>query len=359
MKKICFLIGNLNNSGGTERVTTLIANALAEKKYQVSILSLADGKQPFFELVPSIKTYSLYPEKISFKKNFLGAVWRIRKFVTQHQIDTLIVVDSISCIFTVPALCGLKVKHICWEHFNFKNNNGVKFRDYGRKLAAKYCDYVVTLTQRDKELWEKGLKKINAKIVAIANPVSYEDIENIPSLEYKTVLAVGRLTHVKGYDLLITAWSKIARQVPGWKVIIVGSGEDELMLKQMAKDFAVEDSIVFAGQQKDMDQFYRQASFFCMSSRFEGFAMVLIEAQSYGLPIVAFDCDTGPAEIICEKSGILVENLNVQLLANQLLMMTKMSVNQYSSMSGSAILNSKSYYIDNIVHHWVGLLESK
>lgn len=359
MKKICFLIGNLNNSGGTERVTTLIANALAEKKYQVSILNLTNGRQPFFELVPSIKTYSLYPEKISFKKNFFAAVWRIRKFVTQNQIDTLVVVDSISCVFTVPALFGLKVKHICWEHFNFKNNNGVKFRDYGRKLAAKYCDYVVTLTQRDKELWEKGLKKINAKIVAIANPVSYEDIENIPSLEYKTVLAVGRLTHVKGYDLLITAWSKIARQVPGWKVIIVGSGEDELMLKQMAKDFAVEDSIVFAGQQKDMDQFYRQASFFCMSSRFEGFGMVLIEAQSYGLPIVAFDCDTGPAEIICEKSGILVENLNVQLLANQLLMMTKMSVNQYSSMSGSAILNSKSYYIDNIVHHWVGLLESK
>lgn len=356
MKKICFLIGNLNHSGGTERVTALIANALAEKKYQVSILSLTNGKQPFFELVPSIKTYSLYPEKISFKKIFFGAVWRIRNFVTQHEIDTLIVVDSISCVFTVPALFGLRVKHICWEHFNFKNNNGVVFRDYGRKIAAKYCDYVVTLTQRDKELWEKGLKKINAKIVAIANPVSYEDIENTPSLEYKTILTVGRLTHVKGFDLLITAWAKVAHQVPGWKIVIVGSGEDELMLKQMAKDFAVEDSIIFAGQQKNMSTFYRQASFFCMSSRFEGLPMVLLEAQSYGLPIVAFDCDTGPAEIICEKSGILVENLNVQLLANQLLMMTKMSVNQYSSMSGSAILNSKSYYIDNIVHHWVSLL---
>ncbi|QGM28721.1 glycosyltransferase family 4 protein [Acinetobacter towneri] len=356
MKKICFLIGNLNNSGGTERVTTLIANALAEKKNQVSILSLVNGRQPFFELVPSIKRYSLYPEKISFKKNFFGAVWRIRRFVTQQQIDTLVVVDSISCVFTVPALFGLKVKHICWEHFNFKDNNGVKFRDYGRKLATKYCDYVVTLTKRDKELWEKGLKQINAKIVSIANPVPYENIESIPSLEYKTILTVGRLTHVKGFDLLITAWARVAQQVPDWKIVIVGSGEDELMLKQMAKDFAVEDSIVFAGQQKDMDQFYRQASFFCMSSRFEGFGMVLIEAQSYGLPIVAFDCDIGPAEIICEKSGILVENLNVQLLANQLLMMTKMSVNQYSSMSGSAILNSKSYYIDNIVHHWVSLL---
>lgn len=359
MKKICFLIGNLNNSGGTERVTTLIANALTEKNYQISILSLEDGRQPFFELVSSIETYSLYPEKISFKKNFFGAVWRIRKFVTQHQIDTLIVVDSISCIFTVPALFGLKVKHICWEHFNFKNNNGVKFRDYGRKLAAKYCDYIVTLTQRDKELWEKGLKKINAKIVSIANPVPYENIENIPSLEYKTILTVGRLTHVKGFDLLIPAWARVARQVPDWKIVIVGSGEDELMLKQMAKDFAVEDSIVFAGQQKNMDTFYRQASFFCMSSRFEGLPMVLLEAQSYGLPIVAFDCDTGPAEIICEKSGILVENLNIQLLANQLLLATKMSVNQYCAMSNSALLNSKKYHIDNIVNHWVGLLESK
>lgn len=356
MKKICFLIGNLNNSGGTERVTTLIANALAIKSHQVSILSLADGRQPFFELVPSIKTYSLYPKKISFKKNFFGAVWRIRKFVTQHQIDTLIVVDSISCVFTVPALFGLKVKHICWEHFNFKNNNGVKFRDYGRKLAAKYCDYIVTLTQRDKELWEKGLKKINAKIVTIANPVAYEDIENIPSLEYKTVLTVGRLTHVKGFDLLIIAWSKIAQQIPDWKIVIVGSGEDEMMLKQMAKGLGVDDSIVFAGQQKNMDRFYRQASFFCMSSRFEGLPMVLLEAQSYGLPIVAFDCDTGPAEIVVNGTGYLVENLNVKSLSNQLLIASLMSFEDYNTMSKNATRNSKKYNIDNIVNHWTVLL---
>lgn len=358
MKKICFLIGNLSHSGGTERVTTLIANALAEKKYQVSILSLADGRQPFFELVPSIKTYSLYPEKISFKKNFFGAIWRIRKFIIQYQIDTLVVVDSISCVFTVPALFGLKVKHICWEHFNFKNNNGVKFRDYGRKLAAKYCDYVVTLTQRDKELWEKGLKKINAKIVAIANPVSYEDIENIPSLEYKTVLAVGRLTHVKGYDLLITAWSKIARQMSDWKVIIVGSGEDEIMLKQMAKDFAVEDSIVFAGQQSNMDQFYRKASFFCMSSRFEGLPMALLEAQSYGLPIVAFDCDTGPAEIVEHNtSGFLVELGNIAELANALFELINLTNTQYEKLSSAAVQNSTKYAVSSTIKSWLNIIE--
>ena len=84
----------------------------------------------------------------------------------------------------------------------------------------------------------------------------------------------------------------------GWKIIIVGTGEDEVSLKEMAVNYGVSDSIIFAGQQKNMDPFYRQASFFCMSSRFEGLPMVLLEAISYGLPIVSYDCDTGPSEII-------------------------------------------------------------
>ncbi|WP_446890100.1 glycosyltransferase family 4 protein [Acinetobacter lwoffii] len=358
MKKICFLIGNLNNSGGTERVTSLIANALAQKNFQVSILSLADGKQSFFELEPDIKTYSLYPEKISFKKNFLGAVWLIRRFVTQNQIDTLVVVDSISCVFTVPALFGLKVKHICWEHFNFKVNLGVKYRDIGRKWAAKYCDYVVTLTKRDKELWDQGIKNIKAKIIPIANPSPFEVQENIPSVDYKTILCVGRLTYQKGFDLLITAWAKVAQQVPDWKVIIVGSGEDEIMLKQMAKDFAVEDSIVFAGQQSNMDQFYRKASFFCMSSRFEGLPMVLLEAQSYGLPIVAFDCDTGPAEIVQHNiNGLLVESGNINGLTNSLLELINLSNIQYEKMSSNAVENSVKYSVNPILKQWLSIIK--
>ena len=357
MKKICFLIGNLNNSGGTERVTTLIANALAQKDFQVSILSLVDGKQPFFELVPSIKTYSLYPEKISFKKNFLGAVWRIRKFVTQYQIDTLIVVDSISCVFTVPALFGLKINHICWEHFNFNVNLGVKYRDIGRKWAAKYCDYVVTLTKRDKELWEQGIKNIKAKIIPIANPSPFEVQENIPSLDYKTILCVGRLTYQKGFDLLITAWARVAQQVPDWKIVIVGSGEDELMLQQMAKDFAVEDSIVFAGQQKNMDTFYRQASFFCMTSRFEGLPMVLLEAQSYGLPIVAFDCDTGPADLIeNKKNGILVEPLDTTELADGIIELMNLNELSYMNYAKTAKEVSMNFYGKKLVGKWLEII---
>ena len=114
MKKVCFLIGNLNNSGGTERVATLIANELVKMNYNVSIISLAGGKYPFFELDDSIRTYSLYSDKVSFKTKFFGVVSKLRNFVKKNKIDSFVVVDSMSCIFTVPALYGLKINHICW-----------------------------------------------------------------------------------------------------------------------------------------------------------------------------------------------------------------------------------------------------
>ena len=360
MKKVCFLIGNLNNSGGTERVTTLIANGLSKQNYQVSILSLADGTQPFFQLEENIRTYSLFPYQIPMKKNFIKAVWCIRKFVIQHKIDTLVVVDSITCVFTVPALLGLNIKHICWEHFNFNVNLNVKFRDLGRKWAAKYCDIVITLTERDKKLWQNGLKKIKANILSIPNPVPYENIDHHPTLKNKIVLAVGRLTYQKGFDLLLEAWQKVCESCQDWTLRIIGSGEDEIFLKQRAQKLGIQERVDFIPVTSNIEFYYKNSSFYCLSSRFEGFGMVLLEAQAFGLPVISFDCDAGPSDIIkSEENGFLVENLNVQLLANQLLVATKMSVNHYNAMSDSAILNSKRYYIDNIVHHWVSLLENK
>ena len=108
MKNICFLIGNLNHAGGTERVTSLIANGFAERSYNISILSLVGGDNPFFNLNDNIENQFLYSKSVSFKKRILQAIYRIRQFVKKQKIDTLVVVDSISCIFTVPALVGLK-----------------------------------------------------------------------------------------------------------------------------------------------------------------------------------------------------------------------------------------------------------
>lgn len=357
MKNICFLIGNLNSSGGTERVTSLIASALVQRHYNILILSLVDGSNPFFYLDKHIQTHTLYPKKLSFKKNFVGTVWKLRQFIKHHNVDTLVVVDSISCLFTIPASIGLDIKHLCWEHFNFKNNNGLRLRDISRVWAARYCDYVVTLTERDKSLWQQGLNKIKANIIAIPNPTAYENIEHTPRLEYKVVLALGHLTQVKGFDLLIQAWSQVCRDNNDWTLCLLGSGEEEEALKNQAKSLGIMDRINFVAATKNVEQYYRACAFYCLSSRFEGFPMVLLEAQAFGLPIISFDCETGPSEVVVDNiNGWLVENGNVEALSERLLTAINIENSAYQALSNQAKFSSQRFSVSHIVDSWHHIL---
>lgn len=357
MKNICFLISDLNNSGGTERVTSLIANKLSSTAYNISILSLNNGSRPFYELNNNIKIHSLYSKKISFKKNFFGTAFKIRAFVKKYNVDTLVVVDSISCVFTVPALYGLKINHICWEHFNFNVDLGVVYRRFGRKLAALNCDYVVTLTDRDRELWQNGLRHIKAKIVPIANPNPYENIGHKPSLNFKTVLSMGRLTDQKGFDLLIEAWRLVCVINKDWVLRIVGDGEDKEKLKKQARQLGIDDRIEFISATQNVQYYYRTSSIYCLSSRYEGLPMVLLEAQAFGLPVVAFNCDTGPSEILNDKeNGWLVEDGNTKALANQLLSCINMKNTTYINSIEYSILSVKRFSVQNIINDWEDIL---
>lgn len=359
MKNICFLIGDMNLSGGTERVTSIIANELAKEHCKVSILSLNNGIDSFFQLDESIALHSLYTKKVSMKKNFLGCCFKIRKFMQSNHIDTLIVVDSISCVFTVPALWGLKINHICWEHFNFNVNLGVKFRDIGRKWAAKYCNYIVTLTKRDKELWLAGLSfdKINAKIIPIANPTPYENMNYTPSLSSKTVLAMGRLTYQKGFDMLIDAWAEVCKINSDWTLKIVGSGEDNDKLKQQVLDLNLSKRVEFIPVTSDVVSHYKNASIYCLSSRFEGFGMVILEAQSFGLPIVSFDCDCGPSDLIYDGvNGLLVEKDDTRLLAKSIIRLMDFNDVDYKKVIEFNEVFSKKFYVSNLINQWLLIL---
>lgn len=356
MKKICFLIGDINHSGGTERVTTLIANGLGVNGHEIVVVSISGGETPFFKLNEEIRISNLFNKKVSLKINLFSAIVKLRKFLVENKIDTLIVVDSISCVITVPACIGLKVNHICWEHFNLKVDLGSSFRVLGRWMAAKWCDRIVTLTERDKDFWDEKFNKAN-KTIAISNPSPYSIQNNIPSLDYKTILCVGRLTYQKGFDLLIQAWAKIAEEAVGWKVIVVGTGEDEQDLIDMSKKYNICDSIEFVGQQKDMDKFYRKASVFCMSSRFEGLPMVLLEAQSYSLPIVSYDCDTGPAEVLTHnKNGFLVQSGAIDSLAEELKRITLLDTRSFEEMAFSAQKNCHNFDIKIIISKWMVII---
>ena len=355
MKKICFIAGNLNNSGGTERVTSVVANELVKKNYDVSILNLTGGNTPFFILDKNIKNHSLYTEKTSFKKNFLPTIWKIRKFIKEHQIDMVIVVDSNSCLFTVPALFGLDIEHICWEHFNFNNDLGRYSRRVGRQLAARYCDAVVTLTERDKQYWLRGTSH-KSQIIAIANPCPFPPQADSKINGSNTVLTVGELTKIKGFDLLLEAWVQVNSTMPNWKLIIVGEGEDRKKLTSFINEHNLVDSVDLVGRTSDVSKYYEKADIFCLSSRFEGFPMVLLETLAFGLPVVSFDCDTGPAEILEDTGSILVPKSNISQLALSLINLMK-DESARASISLKAKEKCENYQPENIINQWIELLE--
>lgn len=358
LKNICFFVGDLNNSGGTERVASLVANQISNRgENKVFILSMFKGLDPFFDIEERISLFNLYNDNISIKKNFFFILYKLRRFLIEHRIHTLIIVDSILSIFSIPALFMTNIKHICWEHFNFKNNNGIKSRDFSRFLAARYCDFVITLTKKDLEFWKNGLKTIRANLICIPNPSPFEETKNLPKMDYRKVLAVGRLVYVKGYDLLINAWNDVSKKHPDWKLYIVGDGPEEKKLKSLVNQLGLSNSIVFTGRISNVKEHYETSSFFCLSSRNEGLPMVLLEAQSYNLPIVSFDCDTGPSDLIDHmQNGILVENENVKELCQALNNLISMDKNEYERFCEKTHLKSKKFNMNKIVDAWLEVL---
>ena len=133
------------------------------------------------------------------------------------------------------------------------------------------------------------------------------------------MLAVGRLQAQKGFDLLLQAWQTVARQLPEARLRIVGGGPLGAELAALAKTLGVEASVEFAAPTERIEALYREAAVFVLSSRYEGMPLALLEAQALGVPAVAFDCPTGPREILSEATGVLVPSADVPALAQALL----------------------------------------
>lgn len=354
-KKILFLIGNLNNSGGTERVCSIIANGLSDNGYQVVITSISQGTQPFFPINNNIKVNNLFDTVGRALYRTPSIIYKLRRVLIAEKIDILIIVESMSVLFSLPAIQGLSIKHICWEHFNFKIDLGKSSRRLARQLAAYYCDIVVTLTDRDRNFWLANTNN-KSQIVTIANPCPFIEEKSFSEKNTKMVLAVGRLTYQKGFDLLLDSWRKVNKDFPDWKLIIAGEGEDRSLLEDYLSKHDLSDSVYFVGNTNHIDQYYEKAEIFCLSSRFEGFPMVLLETLSYGIPVVAFDCNTGPAEILENTGSILVPDGNTSLLSEGLIKLIK-DKKLRDEISIRSINKSKLYQSDLIIQNWLDLIE--
>jgi len=351
---IVFFIPSLKNKGGVERATVSLLNSIvAYEDVNVFLLVLNKNEQTdSFKISPQVKIIPLEIE--NYKMQYFKLIKNLRNIIKTKPIDVFVSVESISLLFTYLPLFSLKKrpKFVVWEHFNFKNNNGKKFRDYLRKLAAKKADLIVTLTKRDVAMWNQNL-----------NPKSHvTDIYNISPFQNhiahydhtsKTAIAIGRYVPVKGFDRLIKAWSILDKKydVKDWRLNIVGYGEEKEKLQHLI-DLEKCKSIFLVDGNKNVTDQYQQASFYCMSSYFEGLPMVLIEAQNFGLPAIAFDIYSGPSEILGCGSGMLVEDGNLESYADGIYeLISKEELRK--KMSEIAIQNRSRFDGKTIAEKWV------
>lgn len=330
MKKICFLVEYLSYVGGGERAYTNLANMFIKYGHEVTILSLEEGNKSYYSLNPKIKIKSLnirkreyYNEKYrKLKDIFLlkKTIKKIEEELIKIKYDTII---SIGCNMNlVLSICNVKnIKKIGTEHTGYNSVN--KILKILRKKFYKNLNTLIVLTERDKIKYDKFLIKGIVKV--IPNSLSF-NLEEKAKLKNKKIINVGSLSFSKNQDLLIELFSKFLKTNADmeWILEIYGQGKLEQELKNKIKELGLENNVFLKGNVKNIELKLKEASIFCLTSRYEGFPMVLIEAMNCGLPCISFDCPTGPREMIKnEITGFVIEENNYDEYVRKMILLAK------------------------------------
>lgn len=381
--KITFLTLDIFGMGGTIRTVLNVANYLVNNGYEVEIVSvLRYRKEPFFYIDPKIRIVVLHSKLIkrTDKKglkgkgiNFLDKAKsrlihpddeghhhfslltdiKMYKYLKDIKEGVLISTRPSFNIFTAKYV-NKNVVTIGQEHLNLSI-----YPKRLQKSIKKYyprLNYLATLTDDDTLDYKKLFSNEKIEVVKLTNSIPPFE-SKLSTLEDKTILAAGRLVPQKGFDLLIEAFSKIVDKAPDWKVKIFGAGKDKEMLQDMIAERHLYNNVLLMGPTQEIEKELTKSSIYALSSRFEGFGMVIVEAMQCGVPVVSFDCPKGPGEIIAHnEDGILVEDGNIDAFADALLELIE-DKNKRIKFGEKAVENVKRYTIDEIGKQWDSVLK--
>lgn len=298
--KLLYVVNGIRGSGGLERVLTQKASFLAEEyghSVRILVLNEAPGA-PFYPIsrAVGIGHFSATGRGLGYLKAYLRGV---RQALAEFQPDVLVVCDDGMKAVLLPALLWRPRPPMVYErHASIRLSTSPWKRWLMRRLVLGF-DRVVALTPAGASEWPGA----RVEVIPNARPPFGSEAA---SARLPQVLCVGSLSWNKGYDLLIEAWARIAARHSEWSVHVYGNGDPSAYLAQ-ADALGVGNRIQFHPPVTDIESKYREAGLLVLPSRSEGFGMVLIEAMSCGLPCIAFDCPTGPGDILSHgKEGMLV-----------------------------------------------------
>lgn len=377
MKRIVYIVGGIYQPSGMGQVLSCKVNYLAEHTgWQIYVVLTERPDLPFFyklasniqfvnfdinfdelDTMPLLKKMRAYRQKqATYRQKLTSFLMEVKPDITVSAVRR-----EINFINDIPD-GSKKIGEIHFEKQFYRHfekpylpsfvNDWITGKWQGaliKQLAR--LDKFVILTEEDARNWDMLSNK-----TVIPNPLTkYPDIHS--SQNNKTVISVGRYDPVKGFDMLIDAWAIVASKHPDWNLIIVGPGE-KIPYQEQVKRLGLEQSISCKGASDRIFDEMAEASFYVLSSRSEGFGLVMVEAMAVGLPCVAFSCSPGPRSIVShQQNGILVERDNVQKLGDAICYMIENDEERHKY-AAQAIIDSKRYSVENIMQKWITLFDT-
>ena len=372
------LLLNAYGVGGTIRTVLNLAGRLARSHdvEVISVLRLRDA--PFIPLPPGVRLTSLDDRRPGVPRSRLRRRLEARPSVLVHEEDHAFELCSLwSDLQIVRRLRALRggvllstrpafnviaaelappgVVTVGQEHMNFHAHKPGLAGELRR--AYPELDALAVLTHDDRTDYARLLAAGHTRVVRIPNALPELDGDR-SSLANPLVLAAGRLTYQKGFDLLIPAFETVARAEPEWTLRIFGEGAKEPRLRKKILRRGLHDHVLLMGPTAFMGRELAKASIFALSSRFEGFGMVILEAMSKGVPVVSFDCPRGPAEIVRDgENGLLVPNGDVEAFGEALLSLVRDPARR-RRMAAAALETAREYDMEIIGRQWDELIDT-
>lgn len=350
-KIILFFISDLTG-GGAQRVLVNLTNALVADGYIIVIATNTDASIAF-PIHPEIQILNFREGcNTSGFKSKIGIYRKLKAYCNIREISRKVSPDIIVSFLremnldVLLATKGLRIPVICSEHTTVRR----KKVTFVVSLLYKTASAITVLTKSDYNF----IRRLLPNLVYMPNPsdrkINFQDVER-----KKIVLAAGRVNDwfVKGFDNLLRCWGLICHDFPEWSLCIAGGGENVAFnkLHSIAMEYNCT-NYEFLGFRSDINDLMLSSAVFCLSSRFEGLPMVLIEAMNSGCCCVSFDCFTGPSEIIRNgKNGVLVESQNVIEMAGALrqVMNNETLRHHFSEMAPQTV---KQYSSERVLRRW-------
>lgn len=307
MKSLYFLIYDMSEMGGIQNVIAKMANALSDEGYDVHIVSMVLREEIRWPLASRVEVHNINRSDDSYNRALLTGFPELRAFFKDRKADVLFLMGHYAGKYI---LCPryTRARLIFCDHGALANQLDNRKVTMLRYLSARFSDYIVTLTERTRRDYQERWRVREDRIECIPNWMDPPAAEPAPyDADSRLIVTAGRFTPEKGFDRVVRIAETVLNRHPDWQWHAIGDGECWEEVRREAEKRGISDRLLFPGRIDRLEEQYHRYAIYVLPSYREGLPLVLLEAKQHHLPVVSFDCLTGPAEILTDgKDGVLI-----------------------------------------------------